>query len=520
MHIRMHGFDFSKCLKMLHRDQVNGMIKKINISLLVALLGLCLFGEPIIRYSGVIGVVIKDKFAFLESPDTQWVVLMFFVAYAIGLVTAINNLRGQKCSKFSICVLAICFFSTVNYFRDVSCASSSCDALIFLSGLAACLGLHFYTTRSDMDLKLKLYRAAIRSIVLFMGLASICPQYLTRRIKYHNELRGSGPWNNPNTFGLLMGVGAVSGLGILMMKAVLKHRCEARKNTTGLNSLPRLNKFNKYGALLLLTCIIVGMLIFQLLFRSYSRGAWLASISGASYLGIKWIQLKVSDYGRYHALRRQILKFLICTASMFLIIGWNCHYAKLRIVRRALSSININDFSWRNRVSAWVGAMDMIADRPFLGFGWNRAEAGYDGLYKLARVKEPLAIEMNSYLFLGVSSGLLVLISFIVLVASLLFDVSFADTSKFNIASPMNGFGGGAVDGRMQQMENKELRRSNCEKMTNIAEEEGFAPELDWAKGICRAGAIVLLVGFWFDGGLFELATGPVFWILLALSAA
>jgi hypothetical protein len=33
----------------------------------------------------------------------------------------------------------------------------------------------------------------------------------------------------------------------------------------------------------------------------------------------------------------------------------------------------------------------------------------------------------------------------------------------------------------------------------------------------CRAGAIVLLVGFWFDGGLFELATASPFWILLEL---
>jgi hypothetical protein len=28
---------------------------------------------------------------------------------------------------------------------------------------------------------------------------------------------------------------------------------------------------------------------------------------------------------------------------------------------------------------------------------------------------------------------------------------------------------------------------------------------------------VVLLVGFWFDGGLFKLATGATFWILLEL---
>jgi hypothetical protein len=34
----------------------------------------------------------------------------------------------------------------------------------------------------------------------------------------------------------------------------------------------------------------------------------------------------------------------------------------------------------------------------------------------------------------------------------------------------------------------------------------------------CRAGALAMLVAFWFDGGLFKLATASVFWILLELS--
>jgi len=37
------------------------------------------------------------------------------------------------------------------------------------------------------------------------------------------------------------------------------------------------------------------------------------------------------------------------------------------------------------------------------------------------------------------------------------------------------------------------------------------------SKTTCQAGALVLLVGFWFDGGLFKLATGATFWILLEL---
>ena len=41
-----------------------------------------------------------------------------------------------------------------------------------------------------------------------------------------------------------------------------------------------------------------------------------------------------------------------------------------------------------------------------------------------------------------------------------------------------------------------------------------------WLKTTCRAGAFVLLIGFWFDGGLFKLATAAPFWILLELGRA
>src|ERR1019366_421744 len=35
------------------------------------------------------------------------------------------------------------------------------------------------------------------------------------------------------------------------------------------------------------------------------------------------------------------------------------------------------------------------------------------------------------------------------------------------------------------------------------------------AGAACRAGALTMLVAFWFDGGLFDLPTAAVFWILL-----
>lgn len=42
---------------------------------------------------------------------------------------------------------------------------------------------------------------------------------------------------------------------------------------------------------------------------------------------------------------------------------------------------------------------------------------------------------------------------------------------------------------------------------------------LDATRVACRAGAVVLLVAFWFDGGLFDLRTAAMFWILLELGS-
>jgi len=42
----------------------------------------------------------------------------------------------------------------------------------------------------------------------------------------------------------------------------------------------------------------------------------------------------------------------------------------------------------------------------------------------------------------------------------------------------------------------------------------------DLLSATCQAGAVVLLVGLWFDGGLFKLPTAATFWILLELGAA
>ena len=119
--------------------------------------------------------------------------------------------------------------------------------------------------------------------------------------------------------------------------------------------------------------------------------------------------------------------------------------------------------------------MQITAEHPWLGVGWNQPEPLYEHYYLPTKLTESAAIEMNDYLMLGATLGLPALFCFgMYLWLSL---------------------------GR-----NFEVR----------SQDSGLAA-LDWLQITCHAGAIVLLVGFWFDGGLFKLPTASPFWILLEL---
>ena len=161
------------------------------------------------------------------------------------------------------------------------------------------------------------------------------------------------------------------------------------------------------------------------------------------------------------------------------------------MLRRVFSIGNVNDFSWRNRVSAWQGAGRMMLDRPWLGFGWGQAEESYSQQYRAARLEESAAIQLNDYLTLGISAGVPALICFLAYVALAMTRKQFGRRSPLPAALSTGNDG---VHGVTRPTINSQLSTP------------------------AAAGALVLLVGFWFDGGLFKLPTAAVFWMLLELA--
>ena len=131
----------------------------------------------------------------------------------------------------------------------------------------------------------------------------------------------------------------------------------------------------------------------------------------------------------------------------------------------------------------------MIMDHP-LGVGWNQAVGIYERNYSPPE-NGAGALTVNSYLMLGTELGLPGLACFIAYVVLCFF-------KKRPHFAPLHD-----------------------KSPSNLTKEDGviYPSSEEGIKIACRAGGLALLVMFWFDGGLFTLATASVFWILLELGA-
>ena len=173
-------------------------------------------------------------------------------------------------------------------------------------------------------------------------------------------------------------------------------------------------------------------------------------------------------------LRRNLVPMAVIIVSIAVLAFWHYRQTEHTVARRVFSVANANDFSWRNRLDAWEGSLQMMAERPWFGYGWDRTEKTYEQFYCPPEVPDPRAIETNDYLMLGTTLGIPALLGFFALVMM-------------------------SLKPRVGSRHTKSQIQGDGLKLAG------------------RAGVFVMLVGFWFDGGLFRLATATPFWILLEL---
>jgi O-antigen ligase len=313
------------------------------------------------------------------------------------------------------------------------------NALVLLTGIVVgCAAEALIGTGADMSRIIR--RVVLVAIPLFLAATSPFQPAVPHIYKYHDAVRWTGLWVNPNTYGLLMGAGLVLAIGQVPWKRI------------GWKTSQRVEFI-----FLVMAAVLCG---FGLL-KSYSRGAWLAT--SCALMVLLWFRAS-------QKLRRNLIPIALIILSGFAFGFWNFRYAESPLARRLFSVANRNDFSWRNRVTVWRGSIQMMRDRPLLGFGWGDVESAYERSYRARRLDESMAIQLNDYFTLANSAG----------VPALMFFIGFAALS---------------------------LRRQT-------KPDASFSPHQSSA----RASAVLLLIGFWFDGGLFKVATGPLFWTLIEFS--
>jgi O-antigen ligase len=149
--------------------------------------------------------------------------------------------------------------------------------------------------------------------------------------------------------------------------------------------------------------------------------------------------------------------------------------------------------SVQHRVVAWKAGFEIMRDNPF-GVGWGKTVSTYQEHYSPPE-NGATAITTNDYLMLGTQIGIPALLCFFAYIAMQL-GMGQRIWKKTEIAEET-----ARGDARPTTLD---IGRWTSDAQLRIA---------------CRSAAIVMLVAFWFDGGLFKLATASVFWILLELGA-
>jgi hypothetical protein len=424
---------------------------------------------------------------------TQWLIFLSLYIYFIIFLLVRLHARGFSLSITDPNVWLSCTL-LINMIVYGFNYSSSVRSLILVG--AAVLG-QIVVACSSQKVNDSIIGRVIDLRVLFLSilvfllvLSSVWQVDTGQGFEYYGHVRWSGPWDTPNIAGLLMGTGLslAVALGIGSWEIEVEKLRVAHRNWKF--------KLRKYFCAVL--CLIAAIITGRGLLHSYSRGAWVATLCGCAYsfANTKERDTRVEsgkrkvEIGRSSCIswfqKNWILAFVIFISILALVFWQFNHSGRSVIVDRIFSTAEVNDFSWRNRIAAWEGALQITGEHPWFGVGWNCPDQLYGYYYLPPKLDEYGAFEMNDYLMLGVTLGVTALVCFGMYIWLSLMQES-------GVRSQESGIGKAESENQKSGM------------------------ELHWLQMTCRAGAIVLAVGFWFDGGLFKLATASVFWILLEL---
>lgn len=442
--------------------------------LVLAALFVCVYGDSRVFRSRCLSLLFNEVWFYAHEPETQWA---GFIYCCFCCVTFVLLTRPASNGSYALSIipdlwlLGVVTIGLFDYCAHYATACRSTLAIMFVGATAVGKGSRLFVCRPlHLGVIQQKHTLIILSLLILLAFGSVWGASVLPEFLYRSQLRWSGPWDNPNIFGLLMGAAVMLGLGTALRVW--------REGTRIPLLLP---------LLLCATCFTARGLLF-----SDSRGAWLATVCGLVAYGFTAFRLAQGKARQAYISRlkenRMSISWILVSVSV--LVFWHFRQTDWHPAHRAFSAINMADFSWRNRVAAWEGALQITAGHPLFGTGWSQLEPLYEHYYLPPRLTERGAIEMNDYLMLGATIGIPALFCF-----GMYLWLSIVQSGNWRVVNESAALRAGSGEWRLESRED------------------------DWLRTTCHAGAIVLLAGFWFDGGLFKLPTAVVFWILFELGS-
>ena len=218
----------------------------------------CLLGDSLSRQLGSgSAIVFREVLGTFRDPLTQWMVFGCMVSYFVtfgllrgflgGTAAGAERGSGYVLAESSVCnawsfrapgdhwvtrigsslprlppatlwLAGLVVLTGVAYTLHYVQAAESTRALSLLGGALLGQAVAFFQSRKLKAESRNSCTGIVLTLIILLAIAAAWQGEAGRLFQYRGQARWSGPWDNPNTFGMLMGVGFVLAVGSLKFR--------------------------------------------------------------------------------------------------------------------------------------------------------------------------------------------------------------------------------------------------------------------------------------------------------------
>jgi len=278
-------------------------------------------------------LAIEELTAICHRTSMHWIVVLSLSGYFFACLAIERRYVRRSPAGLNVWLVGMATGVLLRYACGYQTASKTTQVPILIAGitLGKIISIFVRERETAAEVKSRFVMLALLGS-LFVG-AFFLHNEIIQDFQYRGVRRWHGPWENPNLYGVLMGVGCIiwSGLAVLAVKEGPR-RWDARGG-----------RFWEY------VCVCICVLAFCVcatgLLKSYSRGAWLGTALAVIYLCTQR-KLRFLQY-----IRPNLRSYIVLFFSILVLSYWQFRFTEWRPARRIFSVTNLNDFSWRNRIT-------------------------------------------------------------------------------------------------------------------------------------------------------------------------